>query len=339
MSQKAWEEILQQPFGFDEDGGLRFDGPREAPARRLARPFACPLPQQAFLTIAGPDAARFLQGQLSCDVSAVTLQQSTPGCHCTPKGRVIASFQLARSGEDAFLLSMPASMMDITQRALSRYVVFSKADIADTSGSWLAAGLSGAAAAGIIRQFCGKVPEAPHQQVNMPGGLCIRIAGEQPRFWVWLRVEQAAAFWQAASAGLNTADSEVWALQDIRAGLATVLPETSELFVPQMLDYDRTGAVSFRKGCYTGQEVVARAHYRGAVKRHLRRVAGSGEGCPAPGAVIYGEGQAIGHIVASVQAAPDLIEGLAVVQVDSPARLALSAGGSPTLDSFSIARQ
>ena len=339
MPHNVWDDILQQPCEFTGDGGLRFAGAHQDPASRIARPFACPLPDLGFLAIAGPDAARFLQGQLSCDIGEVSPRHWTPGCHCTPKGRVIASFQLARSGDEAFLLGLPAGMIDIVQRSLSRYVVFSKADLVDASRDWLAVGLGGPAAADVIRQFFDGVPGAPHEQVSMPAGLCLRVADAQPRFAVWLRTEHATAFWQAADQALGAADTEVWDLLNIRAGLASVRPETTEMFIPQMLNYDVIGAVSFKKGCYTGQEVVARAHYRGAVKRHLRHFTGPGEACPPPGAVVYAQGQAVGHVVASSRATGASVEGLLVAQDGSGDLLSLTPGGDhPTLTSFAVAR-
>ena len=102
-----------------------------------------------------------------------------------------------------------------------------------------------------------------------------RWEGERPRFQLSLSPERATEFWQGASAALPVAHSAAWTLLDIRAGIAPVGAAISERFVPQMLNYDRLGAISFSKGCYTGQEVIARAHYKGAVKRRMQ-----GFSCP-----------------------------------------------------------
>ena len=320
-------DILQQPFSLTETGDLFFTGQAFSPLQQITRPLITALPNTGFLAVTGPEAAKFLQGQLTCDVLAVSPDQSSPGCHCTPKGRMIASFSLTQTTPERFDFALPRDVIPLLQQSLGKYMVFSKASLEDCTQRGVLFGLSGDDASAIIQQSFGAIPDTLYGQVNNTEGHCINIGGREPLYEVWLRREHAARFWKEARKKLAAADSQAWDLLNIRTGRTTINAQTSGLFLPQMLNFDTIGGVSFTKGCYTGQEVIARTHYRGAVKRRMQRFNSNMDECPADGTDVFSEGKNIGTIVASTQAEATLVEGLMVLQEGLETPLSLSRQG------------
>ena len=237
------------------------------------------------LRIAGADAVRFLQGQLSNDLDRVSAQRSVlAGLH-NPQGRTIALLRIVQLAPGDLLALLPRELAAPVASRLSRYVLRAKVKVTDESRSWHITGLI---AAGLDRSAAPRPPEtAPGPLAAYPA-----MAGEQRRLerTVAICVGQEPARWllitpapQPASGAASATDDhhglprcvsagrEVWRQLDIIAGMPQVYGATSEEFVAQMLNLDVVGAIAFDKGCYTGQEVIARAHYRGRVKRRLQR--------------------------------------------------------------------
>ncbi|HTV50206.1 MAG TPA: hypothetical protein VME21_03400 [Steroidobacteraceae bacterium] len=208
----------------------------------------------------GADATSFLQGQLSSDVARLGSSGQLAGLH-NPQGRVIALLRLARLSEEDILLILPRTLAAPVLARLRRFVLRAKVRLEDASARWrvrgrVAAGLEAAAA-----------PQAA------PGVLRLTVDPQRA-----LELIEHVATAEAASAAPGAAGPApaleslgAWTLLDIAAGLPQVFPETSESFVAQMLNLDLIGGIAFDKGCYTGQEVIARAHYRGRVKRRMQR--------------------------------------------------------------------
>jgi len=207
--------------------------------------FVAVLDHLGVLQVSGDDAAEFLQGQLSCDVQALSPRESTFGAYCTPKGRMLASFLLWRDGA-GFFAALSRDLAALTQKQLSKFVLRSKVRIVDASDSIVLVGAAGASAGGVLAA-------SPGFSLRLKDGrlLLALPAGEAPR----------------VLQGVDLADSARWRWLDIRAGLPWVTAATREQLVPQMANLELIGGVSFDKGCYTGQEIVARAQHRGAVKR------------------------------------------------------------------------
>jgi tRNA-modifying protein YgfZ len=192
------------------------------------------------LAFRGADAARFLQGQLSADTEKLAPGASTlAGLH-NPQGRVVALLALARPSADEMLAALPRELVTVVAQRLGKFVFRSKVRISDESESLRVLG----AAAGADHAGLAAIAWGDRQLLVLPGGP------------------------DAADA---TASLAAWELADIAAGIPQVYAGTSEAFVAQMLNLDLLGAIAFDKGCYTGQEVIARAHYRGRVKRRLQR--------------------------------------------------------------------
>jgi len=203
------------------------------------------------LAVRGADAARFLQGQLSADTEKLAPGASTlTGLH-NPQGRVTAVLALTRPSADELLAALPRGLIATVAQRLGKYLFRAKARISDESDALRVLGASGTA--------------------EHTGYADIRW-GERRL----LLLPRDADFQAAGSLA-------AWELADIAAGLPQVYPATSDAFVAQMLNLDLLGAIAFDKGCYTGQEVIARAHYRGRVKRRLQRWHHAGPGSLAPG--------------------------------------------------------
>ncbi|WP_369602805.1 hypothetical protein AAIA72_07620 [Hahella sp. SMD15-11] len=250
------------------------------------------------LTLEGPDTQRFLQGQLTCDVNALAPGQSVWGGCCTPKGRLVATFLLARTGEHQFVLVVPDSMTDLLQAHLNKYRVFFKTNWQTTTWN-------------LVCTDADTQPPASGTSLPAPGG--------------WSQCLQAAN-------GLPEVPEDVLArlqVAEIRAGFPVILPATTELFLPQAVGLDHLGGVSFSKGCYTGQEVVARARYRGKVKKALY-VLQTDAPCD-PGARIAGDrDEAWGTVLRSAEA--DGITWTQAVLDRPPEGVALRAGNARVID-------
>lgn len=306
-------------------GGCRFpDEPRDLSILDggTAR---IPLSGYGLLSVTGPDAEKFLQGQLTCSAADVTVERSSPGAHCTPKGRIISSFQLLRPAPDRFLLRLRADLLETAAQALGKYIVFSKARLQPRE-DLVGIGLHGPDAGAIVRALAGASPGARHATVICGDGFVLQRDDGGNWFECWLPAADALQLWEKNPCA--RAGSRYWEWLNIRAGIAEIGAATSDEYIPQMLNYHLTGAVNFQKGCYTGQEIVARAYYRGQVKRHLIRAQLSGN-VPATGdAVSDAAGKTVGTVFGGVEVAPGQAELLAVCSTtagDSAATLHIGA--------------
>jgi folate-binding protein YgfZ len=269
------------------------------------------LDQFAVLTFAGPDAKTFLQGQLSCDVDPVAIRPlSTFGAYCSAKGRMLASFLLWKQGEEFHML-LSSSIAEAVGKRLSMFVLRAKVKIGLRTDVSLV-GIGGPGAAGVLQQSMATIPSTP-QEVVAGDLTVIALPGAR-----WLLVFQRETTIVSIRTALIQVASVAWDWSDIRNGIAWITDKTQDQFVPQMLGIERLGGVSFKKGCYPGQEIVARTQYLGKLKRrmHLAHVNAVAE----PGTELHSEdvaGQANGMIVNAAPAPDGGSDVLAVVQSDS----------------------
>jgi folate-binding protein YgfZ len=272
----------------------------------------------AVLAINGMDSAKFLQGQLTCNLQDITLQQSRLGAHCTHKGRMIASFRLLQTAEQNYLFLLPKETLAALQKSLSKYIVFSKAKLHDASSDYVLRGISGADARQRITEVFGAAPDAVNMQQNSANGTAICINPSTPRYLCVIPQAAAVAVDGALSASAQTTDKNFWNACNIRDGIGFVRTETIEEFIPQMLNLQALDGISFTKGCYTGQEIVARMQYRGILKKAMYRISGSGT-APLPNTAVFQENntQAVGHIVNAENIDEKNWEALAVINHDA----------------------
>lgn len=260
-----WQAFLESQGGrIGDDGAAHFDHAAAEPACAVID-----LSNLGLIAVAGPEAHDFLQGQLSNDLRELSDSHSQLNSHCSPKGRMLANFRVLRLDE-RLLLVLPRVQMDALLKRLRMFLLRAKATIEDASDALVCFGISGQCADRSLKHAFGDVPKQPNAMLRAGDTVLIRIADPSPRYLLIGTVESARAAWEAAcAAGAEPASPDLWALRDIRAGLPIVLPETSDSFVPQMANMQLIDGVSFHKGCYTGQEVVARMQYLGKLKRRM----------------------------------------------------------------------
>ena len=269
--------------------GAAFDGPevttfgeaqRELVAARDAA-VVCDLGRIASLEVSGSDAASFLQGQFTSDVAALADGALQLSAWCSPKGRVLASFTLRRIAADRFELLLPRLLLAPIQRRLTLFVLRSSVTIRDASEATLRIGIGGPAAARCLAAVVGAVP-ALHHATAIEGGAIAALPGA--RFIAIADPDQGPRLWESLDAA-RAAGFPCWRWLTIRAGIPVILPPTQDQFIPQMLNLDALGGVSFQKGCYSGQEIVARTQYLGRLKERLALA--HAESTPSPGTRVF----------------------------------------------------
>lgn len=284
--------------------------------------FFCVLDHEGVLAVRGSDASKFLQGQLTCNLNYLGPNASSLGARCTPKGRMQSSFRIVQH-QDGYLLAMAAELLDAQLADLKKYAVFSKATLTHDTSHWVRFGI--VQGEGLLTELGVELPAEANAVANLDGALFIRISPQRAEAWVG--VEQAEAFQARLATALPQASVQAWLLGQVRAGLGQVFGATRELFIPQMINLQAVGGVSFKKGCYTGQEIVARMQYLGKLKRRLYRLALAEGELPPPGAPLFApvHATAVGEVVMAAPADAGF-ELLAVLQGDAVERGEINLG-------------
>ncbi|MBL8385338.1 MAG: folate-binding protein YgfZ [Burkholderiales bacterium] len=260
------------------------------------------------IQVSGADAVAFLHAQLSNDLSGLPVGRAQWTAYCSPKGRMLAGFLAWKQRPDLVCLACDRELVAALVKRMRMFVLRAKVVVTDVSSDWALAGAIGRAG-----------QPAPMEVVEDGGSTLVgltAVAG-QTRCLV------------VAAAGSGAGDDWVWQLAQIRAGEVWITPATSEQFVPQMANFDAIGGINFKKGCYPGQEVVARTHYRGAVKRRMYRAR---VGAPAVAGVplFAAQAQECGTVANAVTDDTGRSELLAVISSDSrdsaPVRLGAPEG-------------
>jgi folate-binding protein YgfZ len=277
----------------------------------------CELAHFGLIRFSGAEAQTFLHNQLTCDVGALAPNTSTYGSYCTPKGRILATFLLWRSGED-FFMQVPSSLRGPIQKQLTKFILRAKVKATDATSDWTLLGVAAKDAAALVQRAVGGAPTAVHQVAQAAGAMVIRLPGD--RYEIVAAREKAPALLASLASGAEKTGADYWDWLDIRAGIPTILPATQEAFVPQMVNLDLIGGVSLTKGCYPGQEIVSRMHYRGTLKQRMYLANIPGSDLPQPGDRLYspdfGE-QACGTLVNAARSPEGGHDVLAVIQIAS----------------------
>lgn len=249
--------------------------------------FIAPLTHLGLIAATGEDAPTFLHNQLTNDVQSLGLSEARLAGYCTPKGRLLATMLLWKTA-DAIFLQLPREIQPAVQKRLQMFILRAKAKLADASDSLVALGLAGPDAAAALAPWFAEPPAAPYAAVHGEAGTLIRLpdAGGKTRFQWLAPPETAQAAWPRLVQTLAPAATAAWRALDIEAGIPQVVQATQEQFVPQMINFEVLGGVNFRKGCYPGQEIVARSQYLGKLKRRMLPARVSATGV-LPGAEVY----------------------------------------------------
>ena len=269
------------------------------------------------IRVSGDDKLDFLQGQLTNDINRVSPTASQLSSYCSPKGRMLALFRIVQVGDDLLIL-LPRELLESTLKRLRMFVLRSKVTLEDASGELARIELSGNCAADLLPI---DPPTSDNGCVSQQGYTIVRIAGDRPRFLVLATPEDMQALWEEAGQTASTTARQAWALLDIRAGIPSVYQQNTEAFVPQMANLQLLEGVSFTKGCYTGQEVVARMQYLGKLKRRMYRVKIDTDQPVQPGTELFSassdSGQGAGRVVDAAASPDGGYEALVVTQISS----------------------
>ncbi len=258
------------------------------------------------IQVTGKNSAQFLQGQLSCDVSEINEKQSRLGVHCDAKGRVQATFRLF-SYQDAYYFLLPRSMIPHLIQCLQKYAVFSAVSLIDVTKNWKMIGLVNPSIANRLDEYT-LLPEQDNGVVF--SATTISLAITNARFILLTPHELYSEQWGTESMSLND-----WYLLDIMAGIATIYPQTIAQFTPHQLNYPAIGGVSFTKGCYIGQEIIARTQYLGKSKSRLYRVMFKAKHNFPPGSSIQDQGNVRqGTLIMNAQVKEQTYQALACLQ-------------------------
>lgn len=291
--------------------------------------FFCELSHEGILRVQGPDASKFLQGQLTCNLNYLDAGTSSLGARCTPKGRMLSSFRILMH-DDGFLLALARELLPDQLTDLKKYAAFSKAQLSDDSTSWTRFGLANAAAA--LAALGLPAPDQANQVIVVDEFILLGLG--DARIELWVPAARSVQIRTQLLQSLSEAPLDTWLLGQIRAGVGQVFAATRELFIPQMLNLQALGGVSFKKGCYTGQEIVARMQYLGKLKRHMYRLTLDGAEAPAPASQLFSpvHGSSVGEVVVAASDG-QRVELLAVLQQDAVAdgRIHLGSIEGPSL--------
>ena len=256
---EIWKEIRADNAA--ETGGNNFS---------TASGFIAVLDDLGLIAATGADAASFLHSQLTNDVEHLDTAGSRLAGYCSPKGRLLASMHLWKSG-DAIMLQLARDIQAGVQKRLQMFVLRAKVALSEVTEHHVTFGLSGQAATEVLAKWFPTLPDAIYGKVESSSGVLIRVSDARgsPRYQ-WIAPPTVAAEAAPAAADiLRPADSSAWRLTEIQAGIPRITLATQEKFVPQMINFEAIGGVNFKKGCYPGQEIVARSQYLGKLKRRM----------------------------------------------------------------------
>ncbi len=289
----------------------------ESPDSLIARPAVIETSQYSILAVTGRDVATFLQGQTTCDVLGLQNGGATPGAICNPKGRVLTTFILFIH-ENGFRLLLPEALAPAVERKLRMYILRAQISIENITDSVAVFGLSCQDFPESIGNPQGSAGDQRYPVIHAENRQIVQFG---PHQWLFIATAEAAERqWidLVRLDGFTERTNEYWNLLCILNGIPTLTTATAEIFIPQMINLDALGGISFKKGCYTGQEIVARMHYLGKLKRRMILAAMESARLPAPGEPVFvaGSEQSVGQIVNAAYLRDTETRLLAVLQVD-----------------------
>lgn len=258
MNQHSWQTWLQQKTlaTFSSDGKLL----AKSPQNRM-KPAITLLADEDILTLSGKDSVKFLQGQTTCDVEHLTEGKTILGACCTPKGRMIANFRLIKANQELLYLTLPSGQAENLQTSLGKYAVFYKANFS-CQKKWLRIGLQ--AGDSLVDNLLADLA------IDLSENHFFTVIIDEKHAEIWVQETEAIKLMTLLAAQYSFISTDVWKLDELERGIAWVQLSQTEKLLPQECNWELVNGVSFKKGCYTGQEIVARLHYRGYAKKRLQ---------------------------------------------------------------------
>lgn len=344
MNELWTAELLRLGAQFNTGRVAHFGDPASELKAASSGLAICDLSHDGLILASGEDAATFLHGQLSNDVLAMAEGDVQWNSWNSPKGRMLASF-LVWKGRQGYFLQLPRGLQAAIQKRLQMFVLRAKVKLEDAGAGWVRFGIAGGnidALEASIHAVFGAIPSENMASVHGDGARLIRLS--PARFEIVAMPERGIALWNAFAhhhaSPAKPVGAAVWDGLAIQEGIITILPETQDSFVAQMTNFELIGGVNFKKGCYPGQEIVARTQYRGILKRRMVRVHGElpdSLPLPTPGQSVYapefGE-QAAGAFANVAPSADGGFDALVVAQLESinANSLRMGAADGPSLE-------
>ena len=314
-----WKSFIEHAGAeFGKDRVLSFGNPDQE--RRIINSgnILCDLSHYGLISIYGDEAEHFLQGQFTSDISQVNATHSQLGSYCNPKGRMLANFRIFKRDETLYI-TLPYELHESILGRLRMYLMRSKATLEDAGDALMRFGFNGPEAEQQLQAIAGEIPQQVNDVVQYNNCTIIRIHGTIPRFEIYGLLDDMQQLWQALDVNAAPVGAGIWEWLNIQAGVPVITSDTSEAYVPQMANMELLDAVNFKKGCYTGQEIVARMHYLGKLKRRMYHVTIDTKEAPSPGDNLFTEksaaGTGTGTIVSAELNAEGQYDALAVLQI------------------------
>ncbi len=317
-----WRDFLRDAGAEFDDGTVAdFGNPERERRMAVTGNVFCDLSHYGLIAARGEDAGAFLHAQLTNDVAGLGPGDSRLAAYCDPKGRMLAVLRLFRRG-DEYRLRLPGALTESVVDRLRRFVLRSRVSL-EVDAELARVGVSGPRAEELVAAAAGAAPSGAGRVLQSREATIVGVPGVHPRFEIYAPPAAMRGIWDSLNVHAAPVGAAVWRLLEIQAGLPVVHPETAGRFVPQMANLHRVDGVSFRKGCYPGQEVVARMQYLGKLKRHMILAHAAAAREPRPGDPLFapdtGAGTDVGAVVDAAPAPDGGYLLLAVVQIASAA--------------------
>ncbi len=271
------------------------------------------------IRFSGNDARVFLQSQLTCDIHQVSMHSARYGSYCTAKGRILTNFTLWQQNDDV-IMELPANLSASILKRFNIYVLRAKVKLSLANADLVRIGLAGTHALSLIQDIL-NLPLNGHESLELIEHESTHIIClPQQRFELITSIDNAPFLWERLSAQAKPVGIACWNWLTIQAGIPIILAETQEMFLPQMINLDVIGGISFKKGCYPGQEIVARTHYLGTIKRRMHLAHIDTAEIIEPGDILFSENiedQSCGTIVNVAPSPQGGFDVLAVIQQNS----------------------
>ncbi|MEO8170670.1 MAG: folate-binding protein [Oxalobacteraceae bacterium] len=328
-----WLQFLAaQGAHFDLDNPAEvLDFGLAVPLTTLQAGFFAPLTDLGVIGASGEEAAGFLHNQLTNDVAHLSADDVRLAGYCTPKGRLLATVLMWKPADTIFL-QLPLALQPAIQKRLQMYVMRSKVKLTDQNDSHVLLGFGGRTAGAALNAWFPALPAEPYTSISNDAGTLLRLADafDAPRYQWFASMATAQHAWPALSGRLAAVGSSIWRWSAIHAGVPQISLPTQEQFVPQMLNLELIGGVNFKKGCYPGQEIVARMQYLGKLKRRMLAASVSAPAVAAGMEVFSGSDpeQPCGMIVNAERSAGDDFDCLVEIKIAAAAEGAIHLGAA-----------
>ncbi|MBS0289878.1 MAG: folate-binding protein YgfZ [Proteobacteria bacterium] len=317
----AWQDFLAPFGGIFVEGHLAHFGSLQAELSALeGRDCIVPLSHLGCLNFSGKEAKAFLQGQITCNIDDINPSHALLGAHCNLQGRMLCFFRAYTTiFEEAYKLVLPQDMLEIAQQNFKKYALFSQVQI-EILANLTGIGIYGPSVTNILSHLGFSSLETPYdcQSLETQFGQCtlMRLPGNFPRYEIWATWETIKQLWKLLVSDYYPVSPSGWDLLDIRTGIPAVKPATLGLVLPHHANLAQLKAISFNKGCYLGQEIIARMQYRGKIKKHLYHAFVQTSVKPSPGDHIFTQtsgNEPVGMVISAAQNQKSAVELLIIL--------------------------